>query len=204
MMLAALYGLLTGVALCLTFGTVFFVLIQNSIDNGYRSGIEIALGVVVTDTFFVFCAVFGTSFLPKIAHFDQWTGGVGAILLLLLGTMNMVRGTPKVAYPKTKLGSFVYYFGTGALLNALNPINFFSWVSIAAYLKTNTTFNLGQTVVFFGSSLLGVLLAESALAYYAHKLKGILKPSTIEKVNKVSGAIFVALALNIIYKTFGS
>ncbi len=203
MMLAALYGLLTGVALCLTFGTVFFVLIQNSIDNGYRSGIEIALGVVITDAFFVFCAMFGTSFLPKINHFDQWTGGVGAILLLLLGTMNMVKGTPKVAYPKTKLGSFMYYFGTGALLNALNPINFFSWVSIAAYLKTNTTYDFGQTAAFFGASLLGVLLAESALAYYAHKLKGILRPSTIEKVNKVSGLIFIVLALNILYKTFG-
>ena len=201
-MLAGLYGLLTGVALCLTFGTVFFVLIQNSIDNGYKSGLKIALGVVITDAMFVFCAVFGTSFLPQIKDFDKWLAGGGAVLLVLMGAMNIFRGTPQVAYPKTRFGNFIYYFSTGALLNALNPINFFSWVSIAAYLKTNTNFSPAQTILFFVMSLIGVMLAESGLAFYAQKLKGILKPATIKKANQITGIIFILIAINIIYQTF--
>ncbi|MEZ4902445.1 MAG: LysE family transporter [Spirosomataceae bacterium] len=65
MIFAALYGLFTGILLCLTFGTVFFALIQASIERGPRSGVQIALGVVVSDAFFVFTAIFGTSFLPN-------------------------------------------------------------------------------------------------------------------------------------------
>ena len=202
MILAALYGLLTGVALCLTFGTVFFVLIQNSIDNGYQSGIKIALGVVVTDAVFVFCAIFGTSFLPHIPDFDKWMAGGGAVLLVLMGFVNIFRGTPQVAYPKTKFGNFVYYFSTGALLNALNPINFFSWVTIAAYLKSNTNFSPAQTILFFVMSLIGVMLAESGLAFYAQKLKGVLKPTTVRKANQITGVIFIIIAINIVYQTF--
>ncbi|TAG50601.1 MAG: LysE family translocator, partial [Runella slithyformis] len=60
MLVAGLYGFFTGVLLCLTFGTVFFALIQTSLQRGYQSGISIAMGVVASDAFFVFCAVFGT------------------------------------------------------------------------------------------------------------------------------------------------
>ena len=79
---AALYGLIAGILLCLTFGTVFFALIQTSIERGYRSGVQIALGVVASDAFFIFTAIFGTAFLPQINHFDKWVGAVGIIFLV--------------------------------------------------------------------------------------------------------------------------
>jgi L-lysine exporter family protein LysE/ArgO len=46
-------GLLTGLMFTLTFGTVFFSLIQTSIKRGLREGLYIASGVLMSDTWVV-------------------------------------------------------------------------------------------------------------------------------------------------------
>ena len=44
-----MYGFLTGMVMSVMLGTVFFALVQNSIDYGFRTGIFIALGVIASD-----------------------------------------------------------------------------------------------------------------------------------------------------------
>ena len=202
MLASLLYGLLTGVLLCLTFGTVFFSLVQNSVDNGYRSGMKIALGVVVCDAIFIFFAIFGTTLLPHVDNFEKWMSGAGVVFLLILGINNIVRDQPKIAYPKTRLGSFIFYFSTGFLLNGLNPVNFISWVTIATYLRSTLQYDLDQVMVFFAASLLAVFLTESAIALSAHKLKKVFTPRTVKVFNRVTGVVFVLIAGQIAYSAF--
>lgn len=202
-MLASLfYGLLTGVLLCLTFGTVFFSLVQSSVDNGYRSGVKIAFGVVVCDAIFVFFAIFGTTLLPHIDNFEKWMAGAGVLFLLILGVNNIIRNQPQIAYPKTRFGSFIFYFSTGFLLNGLNPVNFISWVTIATYIRSTLHYDLNQIISFFGASLLAIFLTESAIALSAHKLKRIFTPRTITTFNRVTGVVFIAIAIQIAYSAF--
>jgi threonine/homoserine/homoserine lactone efflux protein len=202
MILAFIYGILTGIALCLTFGTVFFSLVQNSVDNGYYSGIKIAFGVFVCDMIFVFFAIFGTTLLPNISGFQQWMAGAGIIFLLALGLTNIIKGQPNIAYPKTKFGNFVYYFTTGFLLNGLNPVNFISWVTIASYIRTNLHFGFNEVLIFFAASLVSVFLVECAIAFYAHRLKRIFTPKVVTIFNKVTGAVFILIACQIAYVQF--
>ncbi len=206
MISTALFGLLTGIFLCLTFGTVFFALIQSSVERGYKSGIKIAMGVVSTDAFFVFCAVFGTSFLPRIKGFDDWLTGVGIAFLVILGVRSFIK-TP--ANPSTNplqevKNSGIKYFLKGAFLNALNPVNFISWVTIATYLRTNTKFryDLNDMILFFSMSLIGVALTESAIAIYAHRLSKSLTPKVINYIYKATGIIFVFIAANLLWIQF--
>lgn len=202
MLEALLYGILTGIALCLTFGTVFFSLVQNSVDNGYRTGFKIALGVFVSDVIFVFFAIFGTAFLPSINGFQKWVAGAGVIFLIILGLNNFISGQPKVAATKTRFGDLLYYFTTGFLLNGLNPVNFVTWVTIAGYIKTNLHFKLDQVVVFFGASVVAVFLVECAIAFYAHRLKRLFTPKVVKIFNKVTGVVFILIACQIAYKSF--
>ncbi|GAB2771506.1 hypothetical protein GCM10027275_12840 [Rhabdobacter roseus] len=202
-MLAALfYGLITGVLLCFTFGTVFFSLVQNSVDNGYRSGVKIAFGVLVCDAIFVFFAIFGTTLLPSIQGFEKWMAGVGVLFLLALGVTNLFREQPKLAYPKTRFGDFLYYFSTGFLLNGLNPVNFISWVTIATYLRSTLQYDFAQVLLFFAASLLAVFATESAIAVFAHRLKRLFTPRTVTLINKVTGAVFILIACQIAYTHF--
>lgn len=202
MVAALFYGLVTGVLLCLTFGTVFFSLVQNSVDNGYKCGIKIALGVVVCDAIFVFFAIFGTALLPHIENFENWMAGAGVIFLLILGINNLVQNQPKIAYPKSRFGNFLYYFTTGFLLNGLNPVNFISWVTIATYLRSTLHYEIDEMMVFFGASLLAIFLTESGIALSAHKLKRIFTPRIVKIFNRVTGVVFVLIAGQIAYSNF--
>jgi L-lysine exporter family protein LysE/ArgO len=196
------YGTVTGIALCLTFGTVFFSLVQNSVDNGYRTGMKIAFGVFVGDVIFVFFAIFGTALLPDIPGFKKWMAGAGVIFLIVLGLSNLIKGQPKIAYPKTRFGNFLYYFTTGFLLNALNPVNFISWVTIASYIRTNLHYNIDQVLIFFGASVIAVFLVECGIAVFAHKLKRVFTPKVVTIFNKVTGVVFILIACQIAYASF--
>lgn len=197
MILAILYGLVAGVLLCLTFGTVFFSLLQNSVDNGYRSGIKIALGVVVCDAIFVVCALFGTAFLPKVEGFEFYLTLFGVILLLAMGVANLFKGTPRLAYPKTRFGNFLYYFSTGFVLNAINPINFITWVTLAAYLTNSLHYTAGERYGFMMASLVGIFATESGLAIFAHKLKRFFTPKVVLLFNRTTGIVFIFIALQL-------
>lgn len=199
MFLPLLYGFLVGVALCLTFGTVFFALIQNSVDNGFRSGLKIVAGVVTGDTLFVGAALLGTSLIPKVQGFENLMAFVGVLFLTAMGLANILRGSPRLAYPKTRFGNFVYYFSTGFFLNALNPVNFISWVTIVAYIRSHLHYGPGQQYGFMGASLLGVFTTETLLAYYAHRLKRLFTPRVVRLFNRTTGFVFLAVAAQLAY-----
>ena len=202
MLEALLYGTLTGVALCLTFGTVFFSLVQNSVDNGFRTGVKIASGVFVSDLIFVFFAIFGTALLPDISNSQHWIAGAGIVFLIVLGLNNFINGQPRIAYPKTRFGNLLYYFTTGFLLNALNPVNFITWVTIATYIRSNLHFNMSQVIAFFSASVVAVFVVECAIAFYANKLKRLFTPKVVLIFNRVTGAVFILIACQIAYTTF--
>lgn len=199
MFLPILYGFLVGVALCLTFGTVFFALIQNSVDNGFRSGMKIVFGVIAGDTLFVLAALLGTSFIPKVPGFELLMAFVGVLFLTAMGLVNILRGTPRLAYPKTRFGNAVYYVTTGFFLNALNPVNFISWVTIVAYIRSHLHYDMAQQYGFMGFSLVGVFLTETALAYYANRLKRLFTPRVVTIFNRTTGFVFLAVAAQIAY-----
>jgi L-lysine exporter family protein LysE/ArgO len=206
MLTAALYGLIAGVLLCLTFGTVFFSLIQTSIEKGYRSGIQIALGVVASDAFFVFTAIFGTSFLPRIAHFDKWIGATGIVFLVILGIKNFFKkpslNPPQPLDDRSRRRSHFKYFMKGVALNALNPINFMSWAAIATYLRTRGRYDLDEMILFFGMSLIGVGLTQSALSVYAHRLRKFLTLRVMRYINILTGIVFLGVAAKLLWEQF--
>ncbi|MFD2574363.1 LysE family translocator [Spirosoma soli] len=199
MILPILYGFLIGVALCLTFGTVFFALIQNSVDNGFRSGLKIVFGVIAGDIIFVLAALLGTSFIPKVQGFEHLMAIIGVVFLTAMGLVNILKGTPRLAYPQTRFGNFIYYFTTGFFLNALNPVNFVSWVAIVAYIRSHLHYTVGQQYSFMSAGLVGVFITETALAYYANRLKRLFTPRVVTIFNRTTGIIFLAVAAQIAY-----
>ena len=199
MFLPILLGFLLGVALCLTFGTVFFALIQNSVDNGFRSGMKIVFGVITGDILFVLAALLGTAFIPKVQGFENIMAAVGVIFLVAMGLVNILKGTPRLAYPKTRFGNFVYYYTTGFFLNALNPVNFVAWVAIVAYIRSHLHYSDAQQYAFMFAALVGVFATESALAYYANRLKRLFTPRVVLIFNRVTGVVFLIGAVNIAY-----
>lgn len=198
---AIIFGFLYGFLLCFTFGPAFFRLIQTSIDTGIKRGVLIAFGVTMADAFLFFIALFGTSYFPEIKHLSVYVSLVGASLLFILGFISIFKQQSQIVYPSSKLGSFVYYFISGLLLNLLNPSNYVAVFATSTYLITQG-FTLNERIVFFGVSLLATMLAESLIAFYAHKMKRIITPKILKRINQVAGLIFISSGLLILWNQF--
>ncbi|MDZ7897502.1 MAG: LysE family transporter [Arcicella sp.] len=198
---AIIFGFLYGFLLCFTFGPAFFRLIQTSIDTGIKRGVLIAFGVTMADAFLFFIALFGTSYFPEIKHLSVYVSLVGAGLLFILGFISIFKQQSQIVYPSSKLGSFVYYFISGLLLNLLNPSNYVAVFATSTYLITQG-FTLNERIVFFGVSLLATMLAESLIAFYAHKMKRIITPKILKRINQVAGLIFISSGLLILWNQF--
>jgi L-lysine exporter family protein LysE/ArgO len=194
---AILYGLSSGFLLSLTFGTVFFALVQNSIDNGWRAGVKMALGVVASDTILIGLALFGTAFLPQIDHFDKYMQYGGETILIVLGMYYFFRKGKTIHFPQTKFGSLLVFFTSGFLLNIVNPINFFSWVTVSTYIRTVMKLTDYPLVVFFICSQLGIFGAETAIAVSAHKLKVLLSEKNLQLVSRITGLVFVGVGIRV-------
>ncbi|MBO0935603.1 LysE family transporter [Fibrella sp. HMF5335] len=197
MILPLLYGFLTGIGQCLTVGAIFFSIIQNSVANGYRAGLTVALGVVAGDAIFVTIALLGTTTIPYSGELGPIMTLVGVVFLVVMGITNLTKGTPSVAYPAARLGNYAYYFTTGFVLNAFNPFNFLSWVTIAGYIRHSLAYDTTQQTVFMIFSVLGVAATESALAVYAYKLKPYFTPRVARIFNQLTGVVFLVLALRL-------
>ena len=195
-------GFLTGVFLGLGFGTVFFALIQDSIDFGWRTGVKIAFGVITCDFLLVSIAVTGTSFLPNIPHFGMYSRIIGAVILVIMGITNFIK---KDAKPKpkgeTKFGNFLYYFVKGFLLNVLNPTNFLWWVATSAALKSYK-YEFSEEVLFLITCILAIFLTEFAISYYSAKIKNKITNTAIYKLKIVTGIVFFGVAAKLLFDVF--
>ena len=196
---AILSGFGTGIVLSLMLGTVFFALIQNSVDFGYKSGIFIALGVIISDVFFIAAAMLGTSYLPDMPQMPFYSSLVGGSLLITLGLVSFFKKNPKLVYPKTKFGNLMYYFSTGFLLNVLNPVNFFFWAAIIAYLRTEKLFPLSEQIIFFVACLAAIFSTEVAISYFASRLRKFFTSLVLRRINQVSGLIFIGFGIKLLY-----
>lgn len=195
---AILSGFGAGIVLSLMLGTVFFALIQNSVDFGYKSGVFIALGVITSDVFFISAAMIGTSYLPDLPRMPFYSSLLGGALLIALGLVSFFKKNPKLVYPKTKFGNLLYYFSTGFLLNVLNPVNFFYWVAIVAYLRNEKFFPLNEQIIFFGSCLAAIFSTEVGISYFASRLRKLFTPLVLRRINQVSGFLFVSFGIKLL------
>jgi threonine/homoserine/homoserine lactone efflux protein len=100
-----LQGLLTGAILSIMLGTVFFSLIKNSLSSGFKTGVYIAIGVILCDIIFITLAILSTEFANFLESNQHTISIVGGSVLLLMGLAMFVR-----AKPKTDAGKEFDYF----------------------------------------------------------------------------------------------
>ena len=85
---ALLEGLLFGLTLTVMAGPILFALLQTGIEQGFRSGMMVALGVFFSDVLFVAAVYFGLNYIQavvKMEGFNLILGNVGGIALIFIG-----------------------------------------------------------------------------------------------------------------------
>lgn len=194
-------GLITGFMFTLTFGTVFFSLIQTSVKRGLREGLYIAGGVLLSDTFYICVAVFGSSFIvDKMEDFDHIIRLVGFSFLIILGIRSIIKKEKphhEETQPAEKKG--ILYIMKGIMLNSINPMVLIAWLGVATYVETVNHFSFDQVVLFFSIVLATMFSSMFGICYFARKLKNILSPANMHRLNVFSGMVFIIFSLVIIW-----
>ncbi|NJM26987.1 MAG: LysE family transporter [Bacteroidia bacterium] len=132
-----LNGVVSGVVLAFLIGPVFFTLIQTSIERGFWSGFFVAIGVSLSDAFYIALAYLGLSQALDSQRSQVYLAyGGGAILLgfgvyyLFVKSRKLTIYDPEKIHTRSPLRLIV----KGFVINGISPMVLFFWIASSAWL----------------------------------------------------------------------
>ncbi len=193
-----MYGFLTGMVMSVMLGTVFFALVQNSIDYGFKTGIFISIGVISSDILLIMLSWFNAELIPEGSTTDLIVRLCGAIFLLTYGLSNLLK-KERAAYPQTEKKHLLKFVSMGFLLNILNPGNYIGWLAVTTQLKTVAKLDVYEASFYFTGALSAIFLMECLISLGASFLKPYITDHFLRWVNRLIGVLFIAFAFALFF-----
>lgn len=194
-------GIQFGVVLAFLAGPVFFTIIQTSAERGFGKGVLVALGVSISDAFYVVVCYLGLISLIESPTFRDQMAFVGGAILIVFGLYHLIVKTRKsMATGEVATASKPYrYVLKGFFINAFSPMVPILWIG---YISV-ASIDLGlvkdsEFVVFFAAMLITVLLTDIAKAYLAGRLSTLITPKRMMWMNVVVGVALVVYGARLI------
>ena len=99
---AFIEGLGFGFVLAIMTGPIFFVLLQTALEEGFRSGMLVVLGIFISDVLFVGALYFGLGTISTITNapdFDFYLQMIGGVILVGFGLGTLLGKPPEIPSP---------------------------------------------------------------------------------------------------------
>lgn len=199
-MAKVLEGVQFGIFLAFLIGPVFFTILQTSIERGFFYGAMVAIGVSLSDIFYVAICYFGLITLVNDPNNAVYLAYGGGAVLIGFGFYHVIiKGRATQALGKTiKAKSPFRYVLKGFILNGFSPTVLFFWVATVSSLMT-LGYTSGQDFsIFFGSLLITVLLMDVLKAFLADKLRTVVTVRFIRLSNIILGIVLIGFGLKLI------
>ena len=191
-------GIVSGIVLAFLIGPVFFTLLQTSIERGFSSGVFVAIGISLSDSFYILISYFGlTQFMstPDFRHYMAYAGGV---ILLLFGLYYLFIKSRKLAQfdpQKVENASGLRLAAKGFLINGLSPMVLFFWLATVSVATSQLGYSSHKhAMIFFGSIVATVFTTDIIKAKLADKLRTLITPKVIRIMNIVLGVVMIVFA----------
>lgn len=184
-------------ALSVMLGTVFFSIVKNSIQTGWKSGSKIALGVVICDILFLAVVIAGEKYISMLNSYEQEIAITGGIFLILLGVYTAYSKV-KTDVDQLKETSTTKLMLNGFLLNFLNPVNFAFWVSLSTILGSKWEYSFPNKLEFFSMAILGIFSTETLISVMASRISKWMNPKRLKFMNYIVGVAFVLLGIKLL------
>ncbi len=193
--------------LTFSFGPAFFALINTGIKHGYKTGALLAFGVVFSD--FIVCVLiillvhFGATNLIHNEKSQRFMGILAGIVLLVFGAFHFKAPVPAtVDGIEIKEPSASLMILKGFFLNSLNPTVWLLWLGNVTAVGNTLNYSVFKMILYFGITLGLVLMVEFAKVHTAGKLKKILTPRLMHRVNIITGGLLIICGLVLIYNHY--
>lgn len=199
-----LQGMILGFTLAALLGPALFTLLQTSIHRGWRSGIFLATGIIISDFSVLMLAYLGA--LQIINKKDNYliAGIIGGIILILFGIYTFNR---KVHFDENnnpveiKVAGPLTYILKGYFLNIMNPFVWFFWISAMVGVSSNFGDDKHGILIFFSGTLLVVFATDILKVLVASKLKRYLNGRILLLINHAVGILLVGFGIFLMIRT---
>ncbi|MFO8054314.1 MAG: LysE family translocator [Bacteroidales bacterium] len=184
----------------ITLGPAFFSLLQTSINQGFKAGMFMAIGISLSDIVIILLSYLGISRIISNPENQLMVGILGATILLIFGLVTFTKkpmrqikkpeelaaGTHKDIYnPYTSVIK-------GFFLNIANPFLIIFWMGIMSYVTTNYGLEAKSVLSFFSGTMIIVFAADLTKSYVGDKVKEYIKPWLIGWLNRIVGIVLMA------------
>jgi threonine/homoserine/homoserine lactone efflux protein len=194
--------------LTFSFGPAFFALINTGIRHGHRTAWLLAVGVVLSD--FAVCILiiilvhYGATNFIQDEKSQRFMGIVAGIILIVFGALHFKEPVEngKDATIEIKVPSANMMLFKGFFLNSLNPTVWLLWLGNVTAVGKTLSYSIFNMIIYFSITLGLVLLVELGKISAASKLKKILTPKIMHRVNVVTGSLLMVFGLVLIYNHF--
>lgn len=196
--------MILGFTLAALLGPALFTLLQTSIHSGWRSGIFLATGIIISDFSVLMLAYLGA--LQIINKKDNYliAGIIGGIILILFGIYTFNR---KVHFDENnnpveiKVAGPLTYILKGYFLNIMNPFVWFFWISAMVGVSSNFGDDKHGILIFFSGTLLVVFATDILKVLVASKLKRYLNGRILLLINHAVGILLVGFGIFLMIRT---
>ena len=210
MIAALIKGLAISLLLVFSVGPVIFTIIKQSINHGRRGGFSFIAGVWLSDIVWVVLSNSFSEAVKTLLDFKIPIGIGGSIFLIGMGVyyafikkiVPRKRMEPKeiagdvITPTGKKKTNYFTIFGSGFLINTLNPGVISFWVVMATTLAARYSFN--ERVIIFTTCIAVNMLADVGKVMGAGSLGKKLSDKNILLINRLSGALYLAFGVIIL------
>jgi threonine/homoserine/homoserine lactone efflux protein len=204
---ALITGITMGLYLAISVGPILFTVIKQSLNNGIRGGFGFVAGIWLSDILFVLISNVFSVFTAHFADlYIRQIGYGGGLLLLGLGCYYVFFKKPAIKPLETNVqqrirnSEMAKLFATGFLINTLNPILFFEWLTAATVFAK--TYSVNYRILIF-STCLGINIFSDVLkVMLAGKIKPRLTEHNLHIVNRITGGVLIFCGGFLLYQTF--
>ena len=207
MVKALLTGITMGLYLAISVGPILFTVIKHRLNSGIKGGFSFVAGIWLSDLLFVLLSNVFTVFTTNFADaYIRQIGYGGGLLLIGLGTYYMFFKNAAIV-PIDEHGSasisniaMAKLFGAGFLINTLNPILFFEWLTAATVFAK--TYSVSNRIVLFAACLSINIFSDVMKIFLAGKIKEKLKQRHLIIINRGTGAVLFSCGVFLLYQTW--
>ncbi len=199
-------GIKVGFILCFLLGPIFFTLIQTGVEQGFRAGATVGLGIWMGDLLYMLAIYWGVSQIRKLIEWENFSvvfGSIGGVILVAFGLGTLLI-QPTNLYLSSKetqrRSSYFSLWLKGFLINGFNPFAVFFWFGIMTTFVIKQNLDTHDATWFFAGIIGVVILTDLLKILMAKKIRKILKPIHLIWVRKVTGIALIIFGVVLIIR----
>lgn len=206
-------GIKIGVVLALMIGPLFFTLIQTGVEQGFRAGAMVGMGIWVSDFLYILAVYSGLSYLLRFVEDEAYTfplGLAGSVLLILFGMVALLsvpqqpQMQQKVLHLSTghRNSSYFSLWLKGFLINTINPFTVFFWMGLMSTVAVRDDLQPIHARYFFGGILAVVVGTDLLKVYLAKQIRVLMRPAHIIWLRRVTGAALLVFGIALLVRVW--